>query len=65
MSAAVLGAGATARSAILALDELGVTGVTVYARRPEQVDDLICWAASAAPGLRVTAADLGSWADRW
>jgi len=60
-SAAVLGAGATARSAILALDELGVISVTVYARRPEQIDDLICWAASAAPGLRVTAADLGSW----
>lgn len=60
-SAAVLGAGATARSAILALEELGVATVTVYARRPEQVDDLICWAASAAPGLRLTAADLGAW----
>lgn len=59
--AAVLGAGATARSAILALEELGVTTVTVYARRPEQVDDLICWAASAAPELRLTAADLGGW----
>lgn len=59
--AAVLGAGATARSAILALEELGVTTLTVYARRPEQVDDLICWAASAAPESRLTAADVGAW----
>lgn len=61
-SAAILGAGATARSSVLALEELGVTTVTVYARRPEQADDLICWAASAAPGVRLTAADLGAWA---
>jgi len=61
-SAAILGAGATARSAILALEELGVTSVTVYARRPEQADDLICWAAAVAPELRLTSADLGSWA---
>lgn len=60
-SAAVLGAGATARSAILALEELGVTSVDVYARRPAQADELICWAASAAPGLRLTAADLAGW----
>jgi shikimate dehydrogenase len=59
--AAILGAGATARSSVLALELLKVTDVTVYARRPEQADDLICWAATAAPGLRLTAADLDSW----
>lgn len=60
-TAAVLGAGATARSSVLALEALGVTGVTIYARRPQQADDLICWAASAAPGLKLTASDLGAW----
>jgi shikimate dehydrogenase len=60
-TAAVLGAGATARSSVLALEALGVTNVTIYARRPEQADELICWAATAAPGLKLTASDLGTW----
>lgn len=59
--AAILGAGATARSAVLALERLGVTQVSIYARRPEQADDLICWAVTAAPGLKLTASDLGAW----
>jgi len=37
---AVLGAGGTARAALAASRELGATGVTVYARRPEAVDAL-------------------------
>jgi shikimate dehydrogenase len=59
--AAILGAGATARSAVLALERLGVLDVSIYARRPEQADDLICWAATAVPGMKLTASDLGAW----
>lgn len=59
--AAVLGAGATARSSLLALESLGVERVTAYARRAEQADDLVCWAAAAAPSLQVSAADLATW----
>jgi shikimate dehydrogenase len=43
--AAVLGAGATARSAVVALAELGVGDVHVYARRPAAAEELASWAA--------------------
>jgi shikimate dehydrogenase len=39
--ATILGAGATARSAIAALAELGVSEVLIVARRPEAADDLV------------------------
>ncbi|MDP1878742.1 MAG: shikimate dehydrogenase [Actinomycetota bacterium] len=39
-TASVIGAGATARSAVAALALLGVTEVTVYARRREAADDV-------------------------
>jgi len=39
-SVAILGAGGTARAAIAAARTLGVTDVTVYARRPEAVDEM-------------------------
>jgi shikimate dehydrogenase len=59
--AAVLGAGATARSSVLALESLGVSEVSVYARRPAQASELITWAAQAAPGLQLSAHDLSTW----
>lgn len=59
--AAVLGAGATARSALLALEGLGVTQVTVHARRSEQVAGLSAWAEAADLGLVVKAAALAEW----
>ncbi len=59
--AAVLGAGATARSALLALAALGVDAVTVYARRPAAAGVLRGWAAGAVPQLAVTTADLATW----
>jgi shikimate dehydrogenase len=43
-SAVVLGAGATARSAIAALSQLNATSVKIAARRPEQVHELIALA---------------------
>ena len=59
--AAVLGAGATARSALLALEGLGVTQVTVHARRSEQAAGLIAWAEAAELRLGVKAAALAEW----
>ncbi len=59
--AAVLGAGATARSALLALCELGVTAVHVYARSRERSEEFRTWAAQAAPGVDVSSAPLDSW----
>lgn len=41
----ILGAGATARSAALALAELGVRNVSVRARRPEAAEGLARWVA--------------------
>jgi len=61
--AAILGAGATARSSVLALEALGVTEVGLYARRQASAAELAAWAAQAAPGLRITAHELGSWTD--
>lgn len=40
-SATILGAGATARSAVAALARLGVVNIDVCARRPESVEDLL------------------------
>ena len=60
-SAAVLGAGATARSALLALEQLGATSATVYARSPERVAELAAWAARAEVALEVIGADLAAW----
>jgi shikimate dehydrogenase len=56
--AAVLGAGATARSALLALDELGVTRVNLYARNAIRAEEFRAWAATAAPGIDVSTAPL-------
>lgn len=59
---AVLGAGATARSALLALEQLGVARATVYARNPERIADLLDWARRAEVRVAVTPADLSGWA---
>lgn len=59
--AAVLGGGATARSAVLSLAQAGWTDVTVYSRRTSATQ----WLASALPpdlvlaGARLAACDLG------
>lgn len=60
--AAVLGAGATARSAVLALDELGVTHVHLYARNRARAEEFRGWAATAASGVTVSTAPLDTWA---
>lgn len=57
-SARVLGAGATAASALVALADLGATAVEFRARRPEAVDRLR--PTAGAVGVRLTAADFGS-----
>jgi len=59
--AAILGAGATARSALLALAELEVTRVHVYARNQAKGEQLLSWATGAAPGLDVSSAPLDHW----
>ncbi len=50
--ALVLGAGATARSAVLGLAELGVTTVTVRARDTSRAADLLEWALDLGIGVR-------------
>ena len=60
-SAAVLGSGATARSALLALAELGATEVTGYARNAQKASSLTEWAAIATPALTVRAGRLADW----
>lgn len=50
--ALVLGAGATARSAVLALARLGVSTVTVRARDTAKAADLLAWALGADVGIR-------------
>ncbi|MBM6399417.1 shikimate dehydrogenase [Phycicoccus sp. MQZ13P-5] len=50
--ALVLGAGATARSAVLALAGLGVTTLTVRARDTGRAADLLAWALDAGVGIR-------------
>jgi shikimate dehydrogenase len=60
-TAAVLGAGATARSALLALAELEVTRVHVYARNRHRSEEFLAWAAVAAPAVDVSSAPLDHW----
>lgn len=55
---ALLGAGATARSLLLALPALGVTAVDVYARNPATAAALQAWAPS---GLEVEVLPLEEW----
>ena len=50
--ATVLGAGATARSAVVAAAELGAGVVDVYARRSSAADDLASWAAGVGIQVR-------------
>ncbi|QKE86102.1 shikimate dehydrogenase [Arthrobacter sp. NEB 688] len=50
--ALVLGAGATARSVVLALAGLGVTTLTVRARDTAKGADLLAWALDAGIGIR-------------
>ena len=59
--AAILGAGATARSAVLALADLGVGRVQVYARNQAKGQQLVAWAAMAAPGIDLSWAPLETW----
>lgn len=61
-SAVVLGAGATARSAILALDQCGVSVVRVAARRVVAAEALREWAHGTIRGLRVQPISLQDWA---
>ncbi len=60
--ASVLGAGATARSALLALAELGVSRVSVHARDKAKAAALVSWAMSA--GVGITAGEPGT-LDGW
>ena len=58
----MLGAGATARSAVLALAELGVTTLTVRARDTSRAADLLAWALDLGTGIRNgSVAGLGPW----
>jgi shikimate dehydrogenase len=57
-AARIVGAGATAISALVALQELGATRVDVVARRPEAASRLA--ALGDAIGVRVTASALGA-----
>ncbi len=50
--ALVLGAGATARSAVLALASLGVSTLTVRARNTAAAADLLAWALDLGIGVR-------------
>lgn len=61
--AAILGAGATGRSALLALAELEVPRVQVYARNGHKAEEFLAWAAAAVPELRVSSAPLELWSD--
>ncbi len=59
---AVLGAGATARSALLALESLGATRVKVYARNVERAMALAAWSITRELTMRVIPSDLAEWA---
>jgi shikimate dehydrogenase len=60
--ALLLGAGATARSAVLALADLGITTLTVRARDTAKAADLLAWALGLDVGIRNgSVADLGPW----
>lgn len=60
-TAAVLGSGATARSSLLSLAELGVRSVSVYARNADRGAEVAAWAANAVPGLRAEPRELATW----
>ena len=60
-TAAVLGGGATARSALLALAELGVTRVRCYLRDPSRAVEVARWAQTEGVGAEVVGAALGEW----
>lgn len=60
--AAILGAGATARSAVLALAELGVTQLRIYARNQQRAAALVGWAGTVVPAMAVETAELSGWA---
>lgn len=47
--ATVVGAGATARSAVVALARLGAVAIEVKARSREKADDLLAWASARVP----------------
>ncbi|NNM44488.1 ornithine cyclodeaminase family protein [Knoellia koreensis] len=53
---AVLGAGVQVRSHLRVLETLGHTDVTVWARRPQALDELVAWAATEAPQVTITRA---------
>jgi shikimate dehydrogenase len=57
----VLGGGATARSALLALAELGVTRARLYLRDPARAAEVARWAGTAAPGMAVEGRPLQHW----
>ncbi|MDR1432427.1 MAG: shikimate dehydrogenase [Propionibacteriaceae bacterium] len=59
--ATILGAGATATSALFALGDLGVEGVIVYARNLGKAAGLA--AVGESLGIRVELRDLAAWAD--
>ncbi|NHA69201.1 shikimate dehydrogenase [Phycicoccus flavus] len=60
--ALVLGAGATARSAVLGLAALGVTTLTVRARDTARAADLLAWALDTGAGIRNgSVAAIGPW----
>lgn len=59
-SAVVIGAGATARSAVVALAELGISRLAVAARRPQAGEILVDFAA--AQGIHATTVEVGAWA---
>lgn len=61
LTAAVLGAGATARSAILALEELGVARATIYARDPGRARQLTGWAAAGGVRVAVASSPITGW----
>jgi shikimate dehydrogenase len=61
-SALILGAGATARSTLLALEQLGISFVRVAARRPEAVDSFREWARGTTRRVRVDGRVLQEWA---
>lgn len=60
--AAILGAGATARSAVLALEELQVRQLRVYARNLDRAAQLVDWADTVAPKVTIEIAELATWA---
>jgi shikimate dehydrogenase len=60
--ALVIGAGATARSTVLALAGLGVTTLTVRARDTAKAADLLAWAVDLGTGVRSgSVAGLDAW----